>query len=100
MYASGCYPPNPTISGVPRPTAVEAIWSRLMSAVVEMPWTFSLNSSTFERPAQRLFVGDEPRAEEAEDRLVERLHPVLRRARRRSRRGSGASFPCRRCSRG
>ena len=28
-----------------------AIWSRLMSEVVEMPWTFSLNSSTFD--AQR-----------------------------------------------
>ena len=45
-----------------------------------MPCTFSLNSSTFDGPAQRLFVGDEPLLEQAEDRLVERLHPVLRRA--------------------
>ena len=33
------------------------------------------------RPAQRLFVGDETLLEQAEDRLIERLHAVLRRAR-------------------
>ena len=52
-----------------------------MSAVVEIPCTFSLNSSTLRRPAQRLLVRDEALLEQAEDRLVERLHPVLRRAR-------------------
>ena len=57
-----------------------AIWSRLISDVVEMPCTFSLNSSTLRRPAQRFFVGDEPLLEQAEDRLIERLHAVLRRA--------------------
>ena len=40
------YPPNRVIS-VPRPPTTDlAIWSRLMSAVVAMPCTFSLNSST------------------------------------------------------
>ena len=75
------YEPNRVISGAPPPMTVPAIWSRLMSAVVEMPCTFSLNSSTLRRPAQRFFVRDQPLLEEAEDRLVERLHAVLRRAR-------------------
>ena len=44
------YPPKRVISGDPCPV-LRAISSRAMSAVVEMPWTFSLNSSTFE--AQR-----------------------------------------------
>ena len=39
------------ISGAGLPAAAWAIWSRLMSEVVEMPWTLSLNSSTFD--AQR-----------------------------------------------
>jgi hypothetical protein len=38
------------ISGMPLP-ARRAISSRAMSPVVEMPWTFNLNSSTFD--AQR-----------------------------------------------
>src|SRR5688572_15392043 len=41
-------PPKRVISGAPLPTVDRAIWSRLMSAVVEMPCTFSLNSSTFD----------------------------------------------------
>ena len=97
----GAQPPNRVISG--RRRRRRRSWpSRRApcSAVVEMPWTFSLNSSTFDRPAQRLLERDEPLLIQAEDRLVEGLHPVLRRARRRSRRGSGASSPCRRCSRG
>ena len=44
------YPPNRVMSGAPPPTFL-AISSRAMSAVVEMPWTFSLNSSTLD--AQR-----------------------------------------------
>ena len=36
--------PKRVTSGLP--VTVCAIWSRLMSAVVEMPWTLSLNSST------------------------------------------------------
>ena len=72
--------PNRVISGAP-PTASWPSASRLRSAVVEMPCTFSLNSSTLRRPAQRLLVRDQALLEQAEDRLVERLHAVLRRAR-------------------
>jgi hypothetical protein len=46
----GRYPPKRVISGAPLPT-LRAISSRARSAVVEMPWTLSLNSSTFD--AQR-----------------------------------------------
>ena len=77
-----------------------SIWSRAISDVVEMPCTFSLNSSWFGRVAQRVVVADDALLVVAEDRLVERLHPVLRRARRRWRRGSSASCPCPGCSRG
>ena len=72
-----------------------AISSRAISAVVEMPWTLSLNSSRLDAHRMRFLQRDESLLVEAEDRLVERLHPVLRRARRRLRHGIWASDPCR-----
>ena len=72
------YEPKREISGFL--AAACAIWSRLMSEVVEMPCTLQLELVDVGRPAQRLVVGDQPLLEQAEDRLVEGLHAVLRRA--------------------
>ena len=70
--------PKRVISGAP--ITVLAIWSRLMSEVVRDALDLQLELVDVGRPAQRFLVADEPLLEQAEDRLVERLHPVLRRA--------------------
>jgi len=68
--------------------ALLASVSRLMSEWSD-PCTLSLNSRRA-GPAQRFFEWSPAPARRAEDRLIERLHPVLRGA-RRDRRGLGAS---------
>ena len=47
---------------------------------MEIPWTFSLNSSTFDDQRSASSYDDQLLLEQAEDGLVERLHAVLRRA--------------------
>ena len=73
------YQPNRVISAC-QCRSRRAIESRASSPVVAMPCTFSLNSSTFEAQRSASSSVDEPLLVEAEDRLVERLHAVLRRA--------------------
>ena len=73
----------PGISEPPPPVTLRAISSRAASAVVEMPCDLQLELVDVRRPAQRFLERDEALLEEAEDRLVERLHAVLRRALRR-----------------
>ncbi len=70
----GAGPPAP-------PTTVFAIWSRLMSDGRRDALDLQLELVDVGRPAQRFLVRDEPLLEQAEDRLIEGLHAVLRRAR-------------------